>query len=400
MAILSLILGFSILTPTISVFADKISDLQKQRDKITNDKNTLDKQLKNTKEQIKAIENEKTAIDKQIETLDDSIFDTNNRITELETQITGMDAHLAEVEGQIAVLQEKINKRNELIRGRAVAFQETGGSLSFLELIFGAQTFAQFVERVSTVSTIVKADNDILDEQVTDQNDMIRVQNEVKATKTELETMKTQFDDYKNKLATQKNQKNAVMKQLDTDQHSMESAALGLAEQTEILAKQKVAVDKLIADAQRSGQGNGPVDAGGMFMVPAAGRFTSGFGPRDGGKHFGVDIANTTSVPISAAANGVVIRSYYSTSYGNCVFLSHIFNGKIYTTVYAHMSSRSVSEGQVVSRGQQLGMMGSTGQAYGQHLHFEIYEGQWTADHGNAVDPGKYIHLPALNAWF
>ncbi|MDF2557604.1 MAG: hypothetical protein K0R71_1432 [Bacillales bacterium] len=397
--LLSLILGLSILSPTLSVFADKISDLQKERDRITNNKNAIDNQLKNTKEKIKAIEKEKTAIDKQIEALDDSIYDTTSRITELETQISGMDAHLAEVEGHIALLQEKINKRNDLIRERAVAFQETGGSLNFLELIFGSQTFAQFVERVSTVSTIVKADSEILEDQVTDQNDLIRVENEVKATKAELETMKVQFEDYKKKLATQKKEKDLMIKKLDNEQNSMENTALGLAETTEILNKQKVAIDKLIIEEQKKGQG-GSVPINGFFMVPTQGRYSSGFGPRGGSKHNGIDIANPTSVPIYASAGGVVIRSYYSSSYGHCVFISHINNGQIYTTVYAHMSSRAVSEGQVVSRGQTLGMMGNTGQSYGQHLHFEIYKGEWTGDHRFAVNPGGYISLPPLGQWF
>jgi murein DD-endopeptidase MepM/ murein hydrolase activator NlpD len=391
--LLSAVIGLSVLTPSISVFADKISDLEKQRQKIANDKKAIDKQLKNTKEKIKAIENEKSTIDKQIEALDDSILDTTNRISDVETKISGMDAHLAEVEGHIAVLQEKINKRNELIRERAVSFQETGGSLSFLELIFGAQTFSQFVERVSSVSTIVKADSEILENQVSDQNDFIRICNEVKATKTELETMKNQFLEYKKKLATQKSQKDAIVQKLDNEQHSMENAALGMAEQTEILNRQKVTLEKLIAEEQKKGTNNTPVDVGGMFMVPAVGTYTSPFGSRWGSTHNGVDIANKTSVPILAAAGGVVLSSYYSSSYGNCVFLSHYINGKVYTTVYAHMSSRAVSGGQTVSRGQTLGMMGNTGRSFGQHLHFEIYEGEWTGDHRNAVNPLKYIKL-------
>ena len=391
--LLSAVIGFSVLTPSISVFADKISDLQKQRQKIANDKNAIDKQLKNTKEKIKAIENEKSTIDKQIEALDDSILDTTNRIADLNAKISGMDAHLVEVEGHIAVLQEKINKRNELIRERAVSFQETGGSLSFLELIFGAQTFSQFVERVSSVSTIVKADSEILENQVSDQNDFIRICNELKATKTELETMKTKFEEYKKKLATQKSQKDAIVQKLETEQNSMESAALGMAEQTDLLNKQKATLEKLIAEEQKKGTNITPIDAGGMFMVPAVGTYTSGYGSRWGSTHYGVDIANKTSVPILAAASGVVLSSYYSSSYGNCVFLSHYINGKVYTTVYAHMSSRAVSGGQTVSRGQTLGMMGNTGRSFGQHLHFEIYEGEWTGDHRNAVNPLKYINL-------
>lgn len=127
------------------------------------------------------------------------------------------------------------------------------------------------------------------------------------------------------------------------------------------------------------------------FIKPAAGGFSSGFNDPSRGHHAGLDIAASGTVPIIAAADGVVIRSDMSSSYGNVVYLSHRMNGKTYTTVYAHMSSRSVSVGQTVTQGQQLGFMGNTGQSTGQHLHFEIHIGEWNVGKTNAVDPAPYI---------
>ena len=99
--------------------------------------------------------------------------------------------------------------------------------------------------------------------------------------------------------------------------------------------------------------------------------------------------ATVASAPSSAA--GVVTRSNYSSSYGNVVYISHYIDGQVYTTVYAHLRSRNVSEGQSVSKGQQIGLMGNTGRSFGQHLHFELYVGQWTASHSNAVNPLNYL---------
>ncbi|MBE7103409.1 SH3 domain-containing protein [Bacillus cereus] len=127
------------------------------------------------------------------------------------------------------------------------------------------------------------------------------------------------------------------------------------------------------------------------FIQPAVGRYTSGFGKRGGQMHHGLDIAASGTVPVVVAAEGVVTRSYYSTSYGNVVFISHNINGQTFTTVYAHLNSRSVSAGQKVKQGQQLGIMGSTGQSEGQHLHFEIHKGEWNAQKSNAMDPKTYI---------
>ena len=114
-------------------------------------------------------------------------------------------------------------------------------------------------------------------------------------------------------------------------------------------------------------------------------------GPRWNKQHAGIDIAASGTVAIVAAADGVVSRSYFSSSYGNVVFISHSIDGQLYTTVYAHMSSRQASSGQVVAKGEQIGYMGNTGHSYGQHLHFEVHQGPWNAAKSNAVNPLNYV---------
>ena len=98
---------------------------------------------------------------------------------------------------------------------------------------------------------------------------------------------------------------------------------------------------------------------------------------------------------ILAAADGVVIRSYTSSSYGEVVFIAHSIDGQTYTTVYAHMKSgsRKVSAGQVVSKGQRIGTMGNTGDSQGQHLHFELHKGEWNQAKSNAINPVGIVPL-------
>lgn len=120
---------------------------------------------------------------------------------------------------------------------------------------------------------------------------------------------------------------------------------------------------------------------------------TSTYGPRWGKMHFGIDLAKSGTVEIVAAAGGTVSKSYYSTSYGNCVVVRHSINGKTWETLYAHMSSRSVAVGDTVSKGQRLGYMGNTGDSKGQHLHFELHDGLWNDQKSNAVDPSLYINF-------
>jgi hypothetical protein len=116
---------------------------------------------------------------------------------------------------------------------------------------------------------------------------------------------------------------------------------------------------------------------------------TSGFRVPERPDHNGVDFAESGTHPIFASASGVVSKSYVSTSFGEVVFIKHVINGIDYETIYAHMQtgSRTVAEGDSVTQGQTIGIMGSTGDSTGQHLHFEMYTPYWTDDNIYAIDP-------------
>lgn len=110
--------------------------------------------------------------------------------------------------------------------------------------------------------------------------------------------------------------------------------------------------------------------------VKAEVTFTSGFGVRDdpfhrgAAMHPGIDLAGAYGTPVYATADGTVLRAgWNSGGYGNMVELDH---GRGINTRYGHMSAILVREGDHVTRGQQIGRMGSTGRSTGNHLHYEV----------------------------
>ncbi|MBB3906036.1 MULTISPECIES: M23 family metallopeptidase [Anoxybacillaceae] len=121
------------------------------------------------------------------------------------------------------------------------------------------------------------------------------------------------------------------------------------------------------------------------YKMPTQGTISSYYGWRNGSFHHGIDIAKSGDVPVYAAYAGIVSRAYYSSSYGNVVFIKH--RGGTAETVYAHLKSFSVKAGDAVSPGQQIGYMGDTGDADGQHLHFEIHNPEWNSSKSNSTDP-------------
>jgi len=126
-----------------------------------------------------------------------------------------------------------------------------------------------------------------------------------------------------------------------------------------------------------------PSRGSGSLAWPAVGGYISSKqGYRWGAMHKGIDIARPSDRTIKAADNGTIVSAGYDGGYGNKVVINHNNGLK---TVYAHLSSISVSVGQTVEKGQKIGVMGTTGNSTGIHLHFEVYK------NGSLQNPLNYV---------
>jgi peptidoglycan hydrolase CwlO-like protein len=396
--------------PSIHAYANsKIDSLKEQKNEIQQKQSEINSQIDEKSEKLNEVKSEQESIDKEIQRIDLAVEDTEVKIQEKEAEIAEADAAIQKLQEEIVILTERIEKRNGLLKNRARSFQENG-SVTYLDVLLGASSFSDFIDRIGAVAVFVEADQNILREHTEDKEELESKQKEMEDTLASLQKMHTELEGMQKKLASQKAEKEKVMTALKKEEEHMHAEMLELEEEEALLASQKQAMQKAIeleqkrqaeaaeAAKKKSSSGGGasvsaPPVSSGTFTKPAAGYLSSGFGTRSLGNHKGVDIAASGTVPIVAAADGVVIRSYYSSSYGNAVFISHSINGQIYTTVYAHMRSRDVSEGQVVSKGQQIGIMGNTGRSYGQHLHFELHKGPWNISKSNAVNPVGIVPL-------
>jgi peptidoglycan hydrolase CwlO-like protein len=396
--------------PSIHAYANsKIDSLKEQKSEIQQKQSEINSQIDEKSEKLNEVKSEQESIDKEIQRIDLAVEDTEVKIQEKEAEIAEADAAIQKLQEEIVVLTERIEKRNGLLKNRARSFQENG-SVTYLDVLLGASSFSDFIDRLGAVAVFVEADQNILREHTEDKEELESKQKEMEDTLASLQKMHAELEGMQKKLASQKAEKEKVMTALKKEEEHMHAEMLELEEEEALLASQKQAMQKAIeleqkrqaeaaaAAKKKASSGGGasvsaPPVSSGTFTKPAAGYLSSGFGTRSLGNHKGVDIAASGTVPIVAAADGVVIRSYYSSSYGNAVFISHSINGQIYTTVYAHMRSRGVSEGEVVSKGQQIGIMGNTGRSYGQHLHFELHKGPWNISKSNAVNPVGIVPL-------
>ena len=134
-------------------------------------------------------------------------------------------------------------------------------------------------------------------------------------------------------------------------------------------------------------QNTGPVS----FIMPVDGaKQTSGFGPRWGRTHEGIDFAGPIGTPIKAAADGRIVYAGAAGGYGNMVAIEHP-DGKV--TRYAHLNSITARNGEPVRQGQVIGQLGNTGHSTGPHLHFEIRQDGSARGlpGGIAMDPAALI---------
>ena len=133
----------------------------------------------------------------------------------------------------------------------------------------------------------------------------------------------------------------------------------------EAARKARAAAGNVLNRLPSTGSGISPTG----FIWPIQGVLTSGFGPRWGRMHTGIDIADPAGTPIHAAKAGEVIYAGWLNGYGNTVVLDH---GDGVATLYGHQSRLGSTEGQELNQGDVLGFVGSTGHSTGNHLHFEV----------------------------
>ena len=442
---IALVLGTGSLLSGGYASAESISELQKKENEIKNNKAKINQDINKTNKSIEHVVDQQSDLTKQLDKLNAEITETNTKIDNNNTKISKTKKDIEQLKKDIVELEKKIEARTELLKERARSYQVTGGKMNYLEVVVGSSDFGDFIERVNAISTIMQADNELIAEQEKDKKELEKKKKEVESKLKSLESMKKELTELKVKQEKQKKQKNELMKKLKKEEEHLEDHKLSMEEESSILAGQEAALKKAIkqekehqaelarqkAAAEKKRQAElarqkaeqakksqssssspvknsgssevkssapkysapAPSSSPGLFMRPSAGYYTSGYGPRWGKSHGGIDIATPGTVPIVASASGVVSRSYKSSSYGNVVFITHYINGQQYTTVYAHMRDNSVkvSTGQTVSKGQQIGLMGNTGRSTGQHLHFEVHKGPWTADKRYVVNPMDYL---------
>ncbi len=375
---------------SVSELQSQLSDIESQKKELQSVLDNLQGEIENTTEKITV--------------LTDQIKVTKSDIEKTEEIIESYDNQIADKEVEIEEAQVKLDEQTKLFETRMRVMYENGNQIGYLDVILGSKSFSDMLSRLEIVSEIMQSDKKIVNDfkqakadLETAKQALVDSQNEQKAYKESLEEKNETLETQRDELETTKSKLEG-----DADKADAEKAALEAEKQAirdEIAEISRKSAEEAAKKQQQSNSSSNNSSGGGssvpsgsgtisVWPAPSYTRISSGFGYRDSptsgasSNHKGVDLAGPSNSPIVAAGSGTVVKSYYSSSYGNYVAIDH---GGGIVTGYAHMNSRSVSVGQTVSAGQQIGKLGSTGISTGPHLHFEVFV------NGSAVNPMNYF---------
>lgn len=374
-AIIIFIFCFGIVSAAFAQFVFADSTLQQQIDKAK-------------KEKEQAQKNINSANAKKAKTLE-GMEQLEKEVGQIQTELDNASAQLEETETKLKQKEKELADATEQAENQYNAFSERfrimceDGAVSYLEILFSADSFSDFIDRIEIAQEIAEYDREIFDE-------MEKVKNKIAVSKNEIEEYKEQQVAYKAQVASQKEQ---LSSRLEEQKRYINELQSDIEANEKIMQQKQAAMDALIAQvsASLSKSESNTKYVGGDFLwpTPSCYTITSNFSPARVNpvsgklkKHTGTDIGARMGAAVLAANAGTVTLAGWNSGYGNCIIIDH---GGGRATLYGHLSSIGVSKGQKVTRGQQIGKVGSTGNSTGPHLHFEILI------NGTAVDAMKYF---------
>lgn len=365
----------------------QIDDLRSEIDQAKAEEGVLTEEIRAHTTRIRSLESDIALLDGKVAKLEADLVAKRARLAELRDLYRYQTQRLELLTGQHAEAQRRLDRRlvdlYETDQPDALAILLESGSLNDL------------IEQLQLLNEIGKQDTRIVAE-------IAAVKAELRVARRRTAGTKAEAARVTAALAERMAEQRAARDELVSRERALVGARAGkesllasvrderhadeenleemLAASAAIAAKIQAAQAAAAAAQGAPTVGSGAAPAGG-FVWPVQGVLTSGFGPRWGRMHEGIDIGASAGTPIVAAAAGTIIFAGWFGGYGNLTVIDH---GNGVATAYGHQSAFYVTSGPV-SQGQAIGAVGSTGNSTGDHLHFEV------RINGAPVDPLGYL---------
>ena len=365
---LKLMFMFVAITPALADELEEkqqqLDNIQKQIDEQQRKADQARKKEQTVAEQLRSIQAELDTAQGEFDAVNDLLINTEQQIkanTELAAQLT------KKLEAQRKILERRLRDIYK------------NGQVNYLDVLFGAKDFSDFVTRMDLLKKILAYDTNLIQGTRADKEKLAKAKAQLESDRAKIVELRKLAADKRAQVAARRQERQGVLNAATYERETAERAYRELID----TSKQ---IEQMIRRIQ-SGEKNIGGSTGTMIW-PADGPVTSPFGwrthPIFGTQrlHTGIDIGADYGDSVSAADGGVVIEADWLGGYGNAVIIDH---GNGISTLYAHNSQLLVSEGQTVSKGQTISRVGSTGYSTGPHLHFEVRQS------GTPVNPLNFL---------
>lgn len=373
-----LFIGALVSSLSMPVYATSIDEAQQKANEL--------------EQQKKSAESEQASLASQLNSIIAEMQQAQEDMQKKQEEIEAAEAELVQAKVEENTQYENMKKR--------IRYMYENGSTEFIEILVNAKDMGDFLNKAEYVSQISAYDREMLTQfQATvksvqekeaslkdEYSQLAELQDNLTAKQSEvqnlLESKNAQIAD----IQTEIGENAALLQDLIAQAEAAEKArkeAAAAAAAAEAAAKSAASYTTVYTKPGASISSSGS----GMFINPCPGSHVSSeFGeyrsPSDPA-HKGMDLGTSGAyLPTYAAASGTVIIAGYSNSAGNWVVIDH---GNGFVTKYMHHSSLTVSAGQQVSQGDQIGVTGNTGASQGVHLHFQVEV------NGKATNPRNYM---------
>lgn len=339
-------------------------------------------------------------VNSRLDRIENEIEQAEATAASRQAELADADARLAEVEAIVNDLAVRFEQQQARVAGAQRELDRLQAEADAVRAAFQSRTVEVFKHASATPFDAMLSAGDI--QEAVDRQNLLAAVNksdratieQVEATQGAVQTQQEILQLESDRLAALQAEQAVVLERVREIRESRALAAANaraqvveLASQQEQLEDKAAEIERLITErAAPAASIAGPRPAatsGSGLSWPSCGSVTSEYGRRWGRLHAGLDIDDNRGSSISAAASGTVISAgWHSGGYGNLTLIDH---GGGIVTAYAHQASIAVSRGQSVSRGQFIGVIGTTGSSTGTHLHFEVRVS------GSAHNPRGYL---------
>lgn len=416
--ILSLLLS---ILPAVSAksstqIKDELDDLKEERSEIRERQEELEAEIKANASQTQDYVTQKKAIDEQMKLIYSEIDNIN-------AQIETYNLLIAEKQSELDTALDEQAALNEKYRARLRSMEEDG-SISYWNVLFQANSFADLLDQMELISEIAAYDQRIIAEMDELAEEISAAQEELANEKLGLESMREELAVSEAELEVKRAESDEVIAKLAAEAEELESLQEEFEDKEQELSSQIASAEKSYYEALKKEEeerkrqeqqqqqnnnnnnnnsnnnnnnnnsgnnGGSSTSSGFLYPLPAGTSYVScAYGwrihPITGNRsfHTGVDLAAASGTSIYASKSGTVTTATYDSVWGYYVTINH---GDGTSTLYGHMTRFTVSAGQSVSQGQVIGYVGSTGWSTGAHLHFNIYV------NGSTVNPMSYVSV-------